>query len=194
LSSTELRELLLKLKKHPNIQGLGFYPRSITLTEDVTFSRDSHIEVRKKGSKKKKVYNIKTYFMHHDIDEKDAKEAIRQLNDLLLVIKWEDRKLRARDIVSCRNVEIRKYLLSMYGFDNFVREMKGKVLDRDGDQELIMVPWRKDEEPITMVKVKDSTTGEIYLLRVPPDMKSCKEAVAWTFGMTAEEYMLEKET
>ena len=45
-----------------------------------------------------------------------------------------------------------------------------------------------------MVKVKDSTTGEIYLLRVPPTMKTCKEAVAWTFGMTAEEYVLEKET
>ena len=192
MSSTELRELLLKLKKHPNVHTLGFYPRDIILNGEATFTRDGHIEVRKKGSKK--VYKIETYFMHHDIDDADAREAIRQLKDLLLIVKWEEGKLRARDIVSCRNVEIRKYLLARFGFDNFVHEMKGKVLDRDGDQELIMVPWRRDEEPITMVKVKDSTTDDIYLLRVPPNMKTCREAVAWTFGMTAEEYVLEKET
>jgi hypothetical protein len=32
------------------------------------------------------------------------------------------------------------------------------------------------------------STGRDYVLRVPPTMNSAREAVAWTFGMKAEEY------
>lgn len=49
-------------------------------------------------------------------------------------------------------------------------------------------------EPMQLVKVKDSTTGDSYLLRVPPHMKTCKQAVAWTFSLEEIEYNPVKET
>lgn len=55
------------------------------------------------------------------------------------------------------------------------------------------------DEPITMVCVKNSTmeadrTFRRYFLRVPPNMTTEKEAVAWTFGMQSEEYNPDVET
>jgi hypothetical protein len=48
-------------------------------------------------------------------------------------------------------------------------------------------------EPLTYLKVLNSTpevdgTQKEYFLCVPPTMKQCKQAVAWTFGLDAEDY------
>ena len=39
-----------------------------------------------------------------------------------------------------------------------------------------------------VVKVQDFTTKEKYILRVPPHVRTCKEAIAWTFLMEESEY------
>ena len=52
----------------------------------------------------------------------------------------------------------------------------------------------KHEENIRLIKVRDSTTRQFYLLRVPPTVWTCKQAVAWTFGMEEDEYYPTKET
>ena len=54
-------------------------------------------------------------------------------------------------------------------------------------------------ESLHMVKVKNSTmepdgTFKEYFLRVPPDIVTAKAAVAWTFGMSAEEYEPDEES
>ena len=56
-----------------------------------------------------------------------------------------------------------------------------------------------NDEPIVMVKVLNSTPepdGSIksYFLRVPPTIKTAREAVAWTFDMKPEEYRPRKQT
>jgi hypothetical protein len=51
-----------------------------------------------------------------------------------------------------------------------------------------MIPLRKNEEPIFLVKVKDPSLQVYYMLRVPPNVRTCKEAIAWTFGLSSEEY------
>ena len=50
-----------------------------------------------------------------------------------------------------------------------------------------------DDEPIVMVKVRNSTpetdgTVKDYFLRVPPTSETPRQAVAWTFGVEANEY------
>jgi hypothetical protein len=58
------------------------------------------------------------------------------------------------------------------------------------------VLWRvefDDDEPLVMVEVINSTpepdgSRRTYFLRVPPDTETAREGVAWTFGLTAEEY------
>jgi hypothetical protein len=49
------------------------------------------------------------------------------------------------------------------------------------------------EEPITMVEVINSTPEpdggrKTYFLRVPPRTETARAGVAWTFGLTPEEY------
>jgi hypothetical protein len=53
-------------------------------------------------------------------------------------------------------------------------------------------PWSR-EEPIVMVEVLNSTpepdgSRKTYFLRVPPTMRTAREAVAWTFGMQGAGY------
>jgi hypothetical protein len=56
--------------------------------------------------------------------------------------------------------------------------------------------WRCElpgDEPLVMVEVVNATpepdgTSATYLLRVPPTTRTAKQAVAWTFGMTADDY------
>lgn len=55
------------------------------------------------------------------------------------------------------------------------------------------------EEPVNYLKVINSTqepdgTFKVYYLCVPPKMKTCKQAVAWTFSLKASEYKPKQET
>ena len=50
-----------------------------------------------------------------------------------------------------------------------------------------------------MVEVVNSTpepdgSWKTYFLRVPPQMRSCQEAVAWTFNCSPDEYAVAVET
>lgn len=50
-----------------------------------------------------------------------------------------------------------------------------------------------DDEPLVMVKVRNSTpepdgSHKSYFLRVPPNVETAREAVAWTFGLEASDY------
>ena len=58
--------------------------------------------------------------------------------------------------------------------------------------------WRSGE-PVVLVEVLNATaqrsgTRKTYFLRVPPTVRTAREAVAWTFGMNAEAYQLTAES
>ena len=76
-------------------------------------------------------------------------------------------------------------------FETF-HPQRSVVEDTDVDgagnrRELLRVEMEMDE-PLVVVHVIDPSTREHYYLRVPPDTASCKEAVAWTFGLDAGRY------
>lgn len=136
--------------------------------------------------------NFNTFFRSpFPFSNGDKQKMIERINDLLLFSK-ED--LNARDIIKCRNAEIRRNLLMRYGYERLVSELKGVVIHSDEDYQLIKIDWHKREEPIKLVKVKDLSTDKIYLLRVPLNIKTCKEAISWTFGLNEKEYVPIKET
>ena len=103
-------------------------------------------------------------------------------------------KITARDIISIPNTAIRRICLEEFGYGRFLSQVEHEVMDRSGDTELICLNWHKKEEPMTLVKVKCATTGAYYVLRVPPRVQTAKQAVAWTFGMSPEEYTPATET
>lgn len=59
----------------------------------------------------------------------------------------------------------------------------------DGQPGRRLLEWRmRWDEPVRAVEVICPSTGQDYLLRVPPSMSTCQSAVAWTFGMNASTY------
>jgi len=103
-------------------------------------------------------------------------------------------QLKAVHILKVTNAEVRRLCLEELGYERFLSQMEHEVIEKEGEQELVRINWVKREEPICLVKVKCPSTQTFYTLRVPPSMKTIKDAVAWTFGMKNKEYVPEIET
>ncbi|GHJ45211.1 hypothetical protein Cs7R123_25530 [Catellatospora sp. TT07R-123] len=96
-------------------------------------------------------------------------------------------RIRAED-----NAEVRRVMLEFFGYDRYLRESKARELHRDETGIL----WRVElpgDEPLVMVEVVNSTAEpdgsfRTYFLRVPPTTRTARGGVAWTFGVTEEEY------
>ena len=95
-------------------------------------------------------------------------------------------------IESERNLEVRRVLTSLYGHARYLKDSGATVMHQDERGKL----WRKirqGDTDLVMVEVENSTpelngTSRSYLLRVPPNMTTAAEAVAWTFGMQSSDY------
>ncbi|WP_228559492.1 DUF6745 domain-containing protein [Catenulispora pinisilvae] len=96
------------------------------------------------------------------------------------------------------NTELRRMMVEHYTPERFLKESGAKPLQEDEAGKL----WRMDmgsDEPIVVVEVVNSSpepdgTFNIYFLRVPPDTKTAKAGVAWTFGLTEDEYQPLRQT
>ena len=102
--------------------------------------------------------------------------------------------LKAEHILKIGNAAVRRLCLEQLGYARFLSQMKHEIIDKGDEQELVKINWIKQEEPICLVKVQCPSTGAFYTLRVPPNMKTVKEAVAWTFGLDQKVYNPESET
>lgn len=105
-------------------------------------------------------------------------ENIR-IDDILLLIKEDITPL---EILQAKNAEVRRYLIKRIGYENLKSLGSVTVLHQDGTSELI--EFNKEK----YVKVKDSSTDREYLLYVPNNIKTCRAGIAWTFGLSEEEY------
>jgi hypothetical protein len=93
--------------------------------------------------------------------------------------------ITAPEILGERNAEVRRVMLERRGIEQFMREADAKVLDEDtdpgGKRQLLKVPMADDED-LVCVSVHCPSTGRHYIIRVPPTVQTCREAVAWTAG------------
>ena len=101
------------------------------------------------------------------------------------------------------NTEIRRIMLERYGFDRYLAAVKATCLDSDTDplgfpRKLLRADLSGDES-LVMVQVTNSTaepdgSHKLYHLRVPPTVTTVKQALAWTFGLSVDQYNPGKET
>jgi hypothetical protein len=92
-----------------------------------------------------------------------------------------------------RNAEIRRVMMERFGHARYIRESGARQINRDDWGTL----WRTgvpDDEPLVMVALVNSTpepdgSFHEYMIRVPPDVQTAHQAVAWTFGLEAHEYV-----
>lgn len=108
------------------------------------------------------------------------------IDEWLLLVR-ED--LKPEEILKANNAEVRRYLIKRVGYENIKDSVKAEVLHIDGHNELL-----KFNTGEMYVKVRDSSTEREYLLFVEGNHKTCRSAIAWTFGLREEEYQPEIET
>jgi hypothetical protein len=100
--------------------------------------------------------------------------------------------LPAREVLAEPDVEVRRIMIDRVGPERLIRDGGARRVAEDETGIL----WRLDlaeDEPLVCVEVTDATRGpdaayRRYVLRVPPDVRSAREAVAWTFGVDTGEY------
>jgi hypothetical protein len=91
-----------------------------------------------------------------------------------------------------QNTELRRMMVEHYTPERFLKDSGAEPVQQDEAGKL----WRMElppDEAIVMVEVVNSSpepdgTFNIYFLRVPPTTQTAKAGIAWTFGLTEEEY------
>jgi hypothetical protein len=106
--------------------------------------------------------------------------------------------LTAERIAAESNAELRRVMLEHYGYDRYLAETGARPVHRDETGVLWRIELSRDE-PVTMVEVVNSTpepdgTRRTYYLRVPPGIRTAREGVAWTFGLSENDYEPARQT
>ncbi|MFH1024527.1 MAG: hypothetical protein V1809_14195 [Planctomycetota bacterium] len=91
-----------------------------------------------------------------------------------------------------KNQTLRRLLIEGIGHDR-IAHSQGQPIHVDGDMELLGV-WHSGFDPIVFLKVKCPSTGLFYVLRVPPRMRTCRQARNWTLWNERDRMRFVKET
>jgi hypothetical protein len=100
--------------------------------------------------------------------------------------------LDPRAVVVEPNVEVRRVMIERLGHERLIRGLALEPIAEDETGRL----WRVEQppdEPLVLVEVENATlerdgTRKSYFLRVPPDLQTARDAVAWTFDTTPDAY------
>lgn len=100
-------------------------------------------------------------------------------------VVFEPEKLTTAEILQERNAEVRRIMIERLGLQRFLAEANAETLHTDTDaggiRKLLRLALANDED-LVCVSVNCPSTGRHYLIRVPPSMQDCHQAVAWTAG------------
>lgn len=100
-------------------------------------------------------------------------------------IAFESDSMTGQDILNVENIELRRVLIERLGYETFLQQVGGLIRDRDrdagGERQLVYIPF-EDDEALMILKVICPSTGHTHVLRVPPHMRTCHQAVAWIAG------------
>jgi hypothetical protein len=95
--------------------------------------------------------------------------------------------ITVREILYETNVERRRVLLERFGMERFIAAVRAEAVDIDedagGPRRLLRVPFQGGED-IVCLEVHCPSTGRKYVLRVPPQTRTCAEGAAWIAGFS----------
>lgn len=78
------------------------------------------------------------------------------------------------------NAEIRRVLIQQIGYDRICQKLQAIELDSWREYTLLKIAEKVDVEPIHLLKMTCPSTGHIHALRVPPNLRSARDAIRWT--------------
>jgi hypothetical protein len=112
----------------------------------------------------------------------------------------DSERARLQVLVRTPNLERRRLLLDRIGYERFLDIADAKLEQQDDYGKLWRTTLSVDGEQLRVVEVVNSTpesdgSRRRYFLRVPPDTRTARDAVAWTFGFDdADDYTLAVQT
>jgi hypothetical protein len=131
-------------------------------------------------------------------------------------VAFHPETLSVEEILCTSNVQLRQVMLERFTHERFVTKANPEVLDADadrgGERRLLRIRFPHTEVPpgfegwenthaasqevaLVCLSVHCPSTGALYILRVPPDTSTCRQAAAWIAGFDApDEYKPEVET
>ena len=114
--------------------------------------------------------------------------------------KLVKREMTAKEAISFPNLTQRQAAVQFLGYERVLEQLRAKKIDgfarphpkRDMRYALYKVQLNDDprlgKRLARLLRVTCPSTGHEAILRVPPRIDSAVEAVAWTFGITPEQY------
>ncbi|MEG4839934.1 leucine-rich repeat domain-containing protein [Microcoleus sp. B9-D4] len=89
------------------------------------------------------------------------------------------------------NAEVRRVLIQGIGYDRIIQELQAKQIDSWQEYALLQID-NADVEPIYLLKMTCPSTGFIHALRVPPNLRSAREAIRWAnWDIDPEEFSVQ---
>ena len=90
------------------------------------------------------------------------------------------------------NAELRRVLIQGIGYGRICQELQATQLDRWREYTLLKIDNEVDVEPIYLLKMTCPSTGFIHAMRVPPYVRSAREAIRWmNWGTDPEEFSVQ---
>lgn len=106
--------------------------------------------------------------------------------------EWIENKntLTATDALRIDNAELRRAACEILGWENVISQLKAVEIDADLDPEIgtllrVDLPNAPQEQ---FLRVKCGT-GRLFVMPVPPNMRSAVEAQAWLWGLSKEDFI-----
>ena len=103
-------------------------------------------------------------------------------------------KWNAYEVLKVPNAQLRCSLLTKMGYDNLIEKVKPRIIETSADGgELLEIDthtpddnYQGIDQIMRMIKVICPSTGQKYVLRVPPEIQGYEQARQWTFGLREE--------
>ncbi|MEG4421803.1 hypothetical protein QUA70_24935 [Microcoleus sp. LAD1_D5] len=97
-----------------------------------------------------------------------------------------------------QNAEVRRALIQGITYDRICQELEVRELDSWQEYTLLSIDFADDfdeegnPKPVYLLKMTCPSTGLIHALRVPPNVRSAKEAIRWVnWGTDPEEFSVQ---
>ncbi len=92
-------------------------------------------------------------------------------------------------LLSENNAELRRVLIQGIGYARICQELQATELDTWKEYTLLKIDSQVDVEDIYLLKMTCPSTEFIHVLRVPPGIKSAREAIRWVnWGTDPEDF------
>ena len=92
-------------------------------------------------------------------------------------------------LLSEENAELRRVLIQGIGYAKLCQELQATQLDTWQEYQLLRINGNLDGEPMHLLKMTCPSTGYIHAMRVPPNVRSARNAIKWVnWGVEPEEF------